>query len=59
MLTKLFSDRRGVSSMEYGILAVAVLAALVAGLALLTPQITALFGDVGAAITAAIAKVAT
>ena len=55
MFRKLLHDRRGVSSMEYGVLAIAVLGAVVAGLLLLTPQITALFGGVADAIAAAIA----
>jgi Flp pilus assembly pilin Flp len=47
-------DRAGVSSMEYGVLAIAILGAVVGGLALLTPQITALFTAVATAITNAI-----
>jgi Flp pilus assembly pilin Flp len=43
-------DRAGVSSIEYGVLALGVIAAVVAGVSVLSTDISSLFISVGAAI---------
>jgi Flp pilus assembly pilin Flp len=39
-------DRKGISSLEYGVLAVGIVAAVAAGAVLVGGQMTVLFGDI-------------
>jgi len=50
-------DRSGVSSLEYGVLAVGIIVAVASAVALLGADFTTLFTDIGTQITAAVAKV--
>jgi Flp pilus assembly pilin Flp len=57
LLRATLRDRAGVSSLEYGVLAVGIVAAVATAVGLLGADFTALFQDVGAAITAAVTQV--
>lgn len=43
-------DRRGVSSLEYGVLAVGVIAMVVAAVGVLSPKVTSAFTAIGSSI---------
>jgi Flp pilus assembly pilin Flp len=49
-------DRKGVSSLEYGILAVAIVGAVATAALTLATDLTSLFDSVASAITAAVTK---
>jgi pilus assembly protein Flp/PilA len=53
MWTQLKSDRRGVTAMEYGIIAALIITVVVAAMALLGPQIASTFAGIGSALTTA------
>jgi Flp pilus assembly pilin Flp len=57
LLRATLRNRAGVSSLEYGVLAVGIIGAVAAGVALMSTEFTTLFTDIGTAITAAITKV--
>jgi pilus assembly protein Flp/PilA len=50
-LISLKNDRRGVTAMEYGVIAALVVVVLVAAMTLLGPQLTATFGAITTALT--------
>jgi Flp pilus assembly pilin Flp len=57
-LRALVYDRRGVSSLEYGILAVAIVGAVATATTVLSTDLTTLFNDIATAITNAVSKAA-
>jgi Flp pilus assembly pilin Flp len=57
LLRATLRDRAGVSSLEYGVLAVGVVAAVATAVGALGGEFTTLFNDIGTAISAAIAKI--
>jgi pilus assembly protein Flp/PilA len=50
---QLKNDRRGVTAMEYGVIAALVVVVLVGAMTLLGPQLTATFGAITTALTPA------
>jgi pilus assembly protein Flp/PilA len=50
-LMLLKNDRRGVTAMEYGVIAALVVVVLVTAMGLLGPQLTATFGAITTALT--------
>ena len=43
-------DRKGVTALEYAVIAAGIVLVVAAAIAILGPQLTALFADVGAAL---------
>lgn len=41
------NDKDGVSSLEYAVLAVAIIGAVIAAVAVLRPELSTVFGDIG------------
>jgi Flp pilus assembly pilin Flp len=54
MIARFVEDESGVTSIEYGIIAVAISVACIAGIALVGAPVQALYASIGAAITAAL-----
>lgn len=50
MLTAVMQDRKGISALEYGVLAVAVIGAVATAAGLLAGDVKTLFDNVGSAI---------
>jgi Flp pilus assembly pilin Flp len=57
LLRAALRDRAGVSSLEYGILAIGIVTAVAAGVSVLSGDLGTFFNDVGTAITNAITTV--
>lgn len=50
LAARLHSDRRGVTALEYGVIAAAVVLAVVAGIAGLKDNVTTIFSDIAAKV---------
>jgi pilus assembly protein Flp/PilA len=51
LLQQVKADRKGVTALEYGVIAAAIVGALVVAMAALVPQLTATFGAITTALT--------
>jgi pilus assembly protein Flp/PilA len=51
LLQQVKADRKGVTALEYGVIAAAIVGALVVAMAALVPQLAATFGVITTALT--------